>query len=178
VCVAVSQSPTHVILDAIGYAPVGGPTAMSLLPGPARVVDTRSNGGVIAPGVDRCFAVGGQAGVPEDAAGVLLNATAGGYAANGWLTLYPAGQPLRATSTINFDSDEGAIANNAIIKLRTNGQLCAHANQAATQVVVDVVGYLTAGGAGKLTLTSPSVWWIPHRAPAVRRPRVRPAASP
>jgi hypothetical protein len=102
----------------------------------------------------------------------------GGYAANGWLTLYPAGQPLRATSTINFDSDEGAIANNAIIKLRTNGQLCAHANQAATQVVVDVVGYLTAGGAGKLTLTSPSVWWIPHRAPAVRRPRVRPAASP
>jgi hypothetical protein len=78
VCVAVSQSPTHVILDAIGYAPVGGPTAMSLLPGPARVVDTRSNGGVIAPGVDRCFAVGGQAGVPEDAAGVLLNATAGG----------------------------------------------------------------------------------------------------
>jgi hypothetical protein len=85
----------------------------------------------------------------------VLNATAVGYAGNGWLTLYPAGQPLPATSTINFDSDEGAIANNTIVKLGTNGRVCAHAGQAATQLLLDVVGYLTVDGAAKLALIQP-----------------------
>jgi hypothetical protein len=45
------------------------------------------------------------------------------YTTNGWLTLFPNGQGVPSTSTVNFGINEYAIANGAIISLGA-GQVC------------------------------------------------------
>ncbi len=61
---------------------------MPLLGSPIRLVDTRSGtNGQVRPGVDRCFRIAGEAGIPVDAAGAVLNVTAVGYTNDGWLTV-------------------------------------------------------------------------------------------
>jgi hypothetical protein len=152
VCVnvgTVNNAPgsAQVILDATGYLTGLSQAQLALLPQPQRVADTRTSGGPIASGTSRCFAIGGQAGVPSAATGVVVNVTAVQYGAQGWLSLYPAGQPVPATSTLNFDPDEYAIANGTVVGL-TGGQLCVNVgtvNSApgSAQVAIDVVGYLS-----------------------------------
>jgi hypothetical protein len=91
--------------------------------------------------MDRCFPLAGVVGVPASASAVIVNVTAVGYAANGWLTLYPSGQALPATSTVNFDANEYALANGAIMRVGTGGQVCVAAGQNAWYVILDVTGY-------------------------------------
>jgi hypothetical protein len=119
---------------------------VQLLAQPQRLVDSRTSGGAIASGTSRCFDIAGQGGIPSDAAAVALNVTAVGYAAPGWLTVYPAGQPVPATSTLNFDTAEYAMANGAIVRVN-DGQVCVNVGTVgdapgASQVILDVVGYL------------------------------------
>jgi hypothetical protein len=153
VCVHAGQSAAHAVLDVTGYIPTGGATLMPLLPTPVRLIDTRSTGGPIAANASRCFTIAGQGGIPANASGVLLNVTAVGYTASGSLTLFPGGQTLPATSTLNFDARHFAFANNALAKLG-NGQVCVATAQAATQVALDAIGYLTTDGATRLPLLS------------------------
>ena len=73
---------------------------LQLLPQPIRLVDTRTLGqGPIASGASRCFPIAGVGGIPADAAAVVLNVTAVGYGTQGWVTVYPSGQSVPATST-------------------------------------------------------------------------------
>jgi hypothetical protein len=109
-------------------------------------VDTRTGSGPIASGTSRCFPVAGLAGIPADAAAVVLNVTAVGYSTQGWLTAYPAGQPVPATSTLNFDTSEYAMANGAIMRLGAGGQVCVNVGTidsapGSSHVILDVVGY-------------------------------------
>jgi beta-mannanase/chitodextrinase len=152
VCVNAGQTGTNVLLDAVGYIPSASAAMMPLLTSPARLADTRGAGGAIAANTSRCFAVAGQSGIPTTATGVLLNITSVGYTGSGWLTTYPAGQAVPATSTLNFDTREWAIANNTYAKLGTGGQVCVAAGQSASQVIIDAVGYLTADGLVKMPL--------------------------
>jgi hypothetical protein len=119
------------------------------LPAPVRLADTRGSGGSLASGATRCFAVAGQAGIPVDAAAVVLNVTAVNQTTNGWLTVYPNGQPVPATSTLNFATTEYAMANNTIMALGTGGQVCVsvgtvNAAPGSVQVILDATGYLIA----------------------------------
>ena len=139
----------HIILDATGYLPATGLAQLPMLPSPQRVADTRTSGGPLPMGSTRCFAVAGLDGVPSNASGVILNVTAVGYGTQGWLTVFPAGQPLPPTSTLNFDPSEYAIGNAALVRLGTNGQVCVNvgANGGATgssQVILDVMGSFSA----------------------------------
>jgi hypothetical protein len=152
VCVnvgTVNSAPgsSQVILDAVGYLASNALTELPMLTSPARAVDTRTNGGAIASGASRCFTLAGQSGVPANATGVVLNVTAVGYGARGWLTLYPGGGALPPTSTLNFDPSEYAIANGTIVGLGNNGQVCVdvgtvNSAPGASNVLIDVVGYL------------------------------------
>jgi hypothetical protein len=77
----------------------------------------------------------------------MLTVTAVGDTAPGWLTLYPQGQPLPATSTLDFDPSAYAVANGAILPVGSGGQVCVEVgtvNSApgGAQVVLDVSGYL------------------------------------
>jgi hypothetical protein len=144
VCVNAGNSSSNVILDATGYVTSGGAAALPLLTAPQRLVDTRSSGGAIAAGTSRCFTVAPQApGIPSNAAAVVLNVTAVGYGANGWLTVYPNGQSVPATSTVNFDVNENAIANGALVKVGTGGQVCVNAGNTSSNVIIDASGYET-----------------------------------
>jgi hypothetical protein len=76
----------------------------------------------------------------------VLNLTAVGYGRQGWLTAYPAGQAVPATSTLNFDTTEYAMANGAVMAVGTGGQVCVNVgtvNSApgSANIIVDVVGY-------------------------------------
>ena len=131
---------------------------MVLLSSPVRAVDTRTGTGgftgQIQPGSDRCFTVAGVAGVPADASGVVVNLPSVGYGSDGWLTLYPAGQSLPQTSTLNFDTHEYAIANGAMVRLGTSGQVCIDAGASGSCAIVDVTGYVTSVASSSLTLLS------------------------
>ena len=77
----------------------------------------------------------------------MVNVTAVGYSTQGWLTVYPNGQSVPATSTVNFDTSEYAMANGTIIRLGVGGQVCVNvgtlnAAPGNAQVILDVVGYL------------------------------------
>lgn len=146
-------SNSQVILDATGYLPAGGLANMPMLASPQRVVDTRNptGGGPIATGTSRCFQIGGIQGIPSNAVAVILDVAAVGYGTRGWLTIYPSGTPVPATSTLNFDTSEYAMANGAIVRLGSDGQICVNVgtvNSApgGSQVVIDATGYLTIAG--------------------------------
>jgi len=106
------NAPAFAIIDVTGYLTSAGSSSLTLLSNPVRPVDTRIGiGGFTGPivrGTDQCFTLSGVLGIPADAAGVVLNVTGTGYSSNGWLTVYPNGQALPATSTANFDTHEYA----------------------------------------------------------------------
>jgi hypothetical protein len=136
---------SQVILDATGYLTAAGLQQMPMLTSPQRVVDTCPN--PIGTGQTQCFTLAGVAGVPANATGLVLNLTAVGYGTPGWLTGFPAGQVIPATSTVNFDTSEFAIANGAIVGIGSGGQVCVNVGTVASlpgnsQAVIDVVGYL------------------------------------
>lgn len=162
VCVGVgtvNNAPggANVVLDVTGYMTAASALQLPLLTQPQRLVDTRQNGGPIANGQSRCFTVAGQAGIPADATGVILNVAGVGYTSMGWLTLYPAGNAVPSTSTLNVDTHAYAIANGAIARIGTNGQLCVNFGTvgntpAASDVVLDATGYLTSVAATQMPL--------------------------
>src|SRR5262249_44023000 len=105
----------QVILDAMGYLTSAGLQQMPVLAMPQRAVDPRSSGGSIPTATSRCFNAAALAGIPATATGLVINLTAVGYSTRGWLTAYPAGSSVPATSTLNFDPSEFATANEAIV---------------------------------------------------------------
>jgi hypothetical protein len=162
VCVSVgtvgnAPGSSQVIMDATGYVTGPGESLVQLLPQPQRLVDTRASSGPIATGTSSCFAIAGRGGIPSDASGVLLNVAAVHYATQGWLTLYPNGQPVPATSTLNFDPREYAIANGTIVRIGLNGQVCVNVGTVGntpggSQVVLDATGYITSDGQTQVPL--------------------------
>jgi hypothetical protein len=61
--------------------------------------------------------------------------------------VYPNGQGVPQTSTLNFDTTEYAMANGAIMRIGSGGQVCVNVgtiNSApgSSNAILDVVGYL------------------------------------
>ena len=92
-------APTHLVTDTTGWFPTGPFSAR-----PRRaVLDTRGHGatpsttntgaGLVAAGTTIELPVAGRGGIPADADAAVLNVTATGANANGYLTVWPCGQP-------------------------------------------------------------------------------------
>ncbi len=114
---------------------------------PCRVVDTRNANGplggpAIAAGGTRAFPIGGQCGIPTDAAAVSLNVSVTGPTSTGSLTLYPGTATAPLTTTVSYGAGRTQ-ANNSIMGL-VAGQLSVRANQPSgtVHVIIDVNGYL------------------------------------
>ena len=161
VCVAVGTigggGRSDVVLDATGYLTADSPSQLPLLAVPLRLVDTRSAGGPIPTGQSRCFSVAGVPGVPSDAAGVVLNVTAVSHTSRGWLSVYPKGSPVPATSSLNFDPAAYAVANGSLMRLGTDQSVCVSVGTingapGSANVVLDLTGYLTSAGLSDLPL--------------------------
>lgn len=89
---------------------------------PCRAVDTRvpGSGPPLASNVPRAFPMTGVCGVPATARSVSVNVTITGPTGGGFLTFYPANQPVPSTSTINFTAGQTR-ANDAVVTLAIDG---------------------------------------------------------
>jgi trimeric autotransporter adhesin len=117
---------------------------------PGRLVDTRASGvtvdGVLAASGKRGAGsvlevpVTGRGGVPSDASSAVLNVTAVGPDAGGFLTVYPCGVPQPNASNVNYKPGQD-IANAVVTAIGAGGKVCV-ATSAQTDLIVDVNGAL------------------------------------
>lgn len=124
---------------------------------PARLLDTRIGlGGArrLPAGGRIALQVTGRGGVPVGATSAVLNVAAVGPAGPGFLTTFPCTPSRPTASTVNFRAGQ-VIANTTIATLSPSGQVCVYAH-AATDVVVDVTGWLGQGSGSKFTAVGPT----------------------
>jgi hypothetical protein len=113
---------------------------------PCRLADTRQpeDGPALVSSATRQLVLTGKCGVPADARALVLNVTAVGASAAGYLSFAPAGPPF-PTSTVHFKAGD-VRANNAILPLAPDGsgRLSARAlvdDGGAVHLILDVTGY-------------------------------------
>lgn len=138
VCVY-TLAAADVIVDVTGWlepSVTGG-----LTPAPAmRLADTRQTGRLAAGGV---LEIDVPAHAPPGVTGLAVNVTAVAPDGAGYLTAYPCEAARPGTSSVNYAAGE-VRANNAIVAT-PSGRLCVY-TRAATDVVVDLSGYVTPDG--------------------------------
>ena len=152
-----TMSTVDVVVDVLGWYGAGATAGYAPLT-PTRVLDTRDGTGiggqraVVPAGGTAAFTVAGAAGVPADAAGVMLNVTATEEAADGYLTVFPCGGALPPSSSVNYRAGRD-VANQAASGIGAGGQVCV-SSFAPSHVVVDVLGwYGPTAPAGYVPLT-------------------------
>jgi len=112
---------------------------------PARIADSRTGLGLplakLTAGSTTDFVVTGSGGVPSTGVlAVVLNLTTTGATANGYMTVWPAGQPRPGTSGINTHAGERT-ANAVTVKVGAGGKASVFNSAGSTDLVVDISGY-------------------------------------
>jgi hypothetical protein len=134
------------VLGAVSATAQTGPYQFFAVP-PCRIVDTRNpnstNGGpIMGTNSQRDFTVRGNCGIPTSAKAVSLNVTITGATQSSFLTLWPSGGTRPVVSTINFNQNDPALANGAIVGVSTNAtDLSVYNNFGNVHVILDVTGY-------------------------------------
>jgi len=84
----------------------------------------------------------GRCSIPEMATSVAINVTVTEPTAEGHISVYPHGEPLPITSTINYRAGQTR-ANNAVIPLGTGGALAVFLGQSTgtAHFIIDVNGF-------------------------------------
>jgi glucose/arabinose dehydrogenase len=141
-----TQSPAQLVADVDGYLP-GTTTYTPLLP--ARLLETRPglttvDGqamgiGIRPRGTVTTLQVTGRGGVAAGASTVSLSVTVTNPVGAGFVTVYPCGI-IPLASNLNYVAGQ-TVANATIAKLGPGGRVCLF-NSEATDLVVDVSGYL------------------------------------
>ncbi len=150
VCVF-SSAETDLVVDVNGFVPAGGsPSAVV----PARLFESRvgestvdgvlAGGGRVGAGSVTEVVVAGRGGVDVDAAAVVLNVTAVGPSVAGFLTVFPCGSGVPGASNVNFVAGD-VVPNAVVAKVGVGGAVCVFSS-AETDLVVDVNGFVPAGG--------------------------------
>ncbi|MEJ7799838.1 MAG: hypothetical protein WKF60_04915, partial [Ilumatobacter sp.] len=185
VCVFTLE-PVHLVVDVAGSI---GLSVFEPLPEPRRLLETRADeitydrqfagGGLQPNGSTVQLDVAGRVGIPPDATAVVLNVTSTGSSGPGFVTVHPQGTVRPQSSNVNF-TDQRTVANMVVAALGPNGDACLF-NFGATQLVVDVAGWLT-GSPSSASLDSPAAVGEPcpgrsadetadaYRSVTVRRP--------
>jgi uncharacterized protein (DUF1501 family) len=141
---------TDCIVDVMGY--VQADSGSGFLPlVPSRLLDTRTGRG--APparrrGGERIdLVVVGQGGVPTSGVdAVVVNVAALRPSVPGYLSVWPAGTPLPDISNLNYDPGRN-VPNLVVCKVGAGGAISVIANAGELDVIADVVGCFTSGGA-------------------------------
>jgi hypothetical protein len=123
---------------------------------PARLLETRSGPGLttidgrfegrgrLAAGSTVELVVTGRGGVPADGvAAVILNVTAVGPLALGFITAYPCGERRPLAANLNYRPGENR-PNAVLAKVGAGGKVCLY-SKSATDLVVDVNGFVGEG---------------------------------
>ncbi len=148
-----AQGETDVVVDLLGYFDDGTGQGDGWIGiDPVRVLDSRTlTGGWNArlpAGEARKVTVRGVATVPADATAVVANVTATDSDSNSFLSVWPTGLARPGSSNLNFAARE-TIANGVIVPVGADGKLAIATAVGTTHVVIDVVGYFTAGAGSR-----------------------------
>lgn len=133
----------------IGYEPPpidtagsGGGLAIVPIDPPTRPLDTRQPGpqqGKLQADEERVV----ELGLPPGAEGAVINLTITGTETDfGYVSVYRAGIPWPGNSSINWSSPELTAANGVITAVDDQGRIAIRGGEAATHVVIDLVGAL------------------------------------
>jgi hypothetical protein len=119
---------------------------------PQRILDTRpapdNVSGFVGPlgaGDVHDFQVTGLAGVPANAASVVLNVTVTGTTQPSFLTLYPTGAVRPLASNLNWSAAGVTVPNLVTVKIGTGGKVSVYNLAGSAHVVADVAGYYAPG---------------------------------
>lgn len=140
VCLEASAN-TDLIADVSGYFPDG--SGYFPIANPLRVSDSRSGFGPIGPDAVTGLTFASGEVVPADATAVVLNVTATGGLAPGFLTVYPCTVSTPDASNLNYIAGQD-IPNLVIARLSDNSEVCLFAS-ADVHVIADLAGYFPAG---------------------------------
>lgn len=149
-----SQMGGNVVIDVSGWW-ADGPNRFTPIE-PTRADDTRelSPPAKLPADAVRAIDIAGRV-VPEDAVSVTVNLAAVAPETNGFLVVYPCGQPVPLASNLNFVAGENravsAIVELGSIDAAARGKVCVSGN-AETHVLLDVTGYIAPSSS-----TSPDV---------------------
>lgn len=144
-----SPGTVHLVADVAGWFAAGqvSEAGMTATVTPTRIVDTRAAGGTLAPDSTRTLLVAGANQVPAQVAAVVVNVTVTDSTADGYLAASADGSSR--VSTLNFTPGHPA-ANAAIVPVAPDGTIAVrHASPGTSHLVVDLIGYVTAGQATK-----------------------------
>ncbi|MHB8262886.1 MAG: S53 family peptidase [Acidimicrobiales bacterium] len=156
-----SSAVANAVLDVSGYFTGSSSTASgsdTVAMSPVRICDTRSgnpsdlsgsqaqcNGHTLASGKELSVKVLGVGGVPSSGvSAVMMNLTALGGAAQGYLSVDPSSIPPR-TSNVNWDAPDTISPNFAIAVPDSSGYITIYNGSAGSvNVLVDICGYFMA----------------------------------
>ena len=138
---------THLIVDIMGWYPT---TSDFVSLSPARLADTRPGNatvdgqgpkGAVAGGTSIDVATLGRAGLPASGVGaVALNVTVTQPSAQGWITVWPTGQPRPLASNLNYTAGL-TVPNMVIARVGTDGNISLYNNTGTTHLIVDIMGW-------------------------------------
>jgi hypothetical protein len=141
-----STGTVHIIADLAGYYAHSTGLPFNAVT-PVRVLDTRSGVGAPKAAVPAHGTLTLNPGAAGGAVPVVLNVTVTGGKANGFLTVYPHGQPRPLASSLNWST--GQTVANAVIVAAGDGSVSIYNGSGATvQVVVDRNGEFGPGARG------------------------------
>jgi len=144
-----SLGNTDLVADVVGYFKPGDATGGTFHPlSPTRVLDTRPASGhqvfpALGSGQHQDLIVANGSVVPSAASSVLVNLTATGVTADGYLTAYPtATEPNNPplASNLNFTAGQ-TVPNLASIKVGLAGKISIFNFVGSADVVVDLAGW-------------------------------------
>jgi hypothetical protein len=115
---------------------------------PARILNTRPNGppvggttGPIANGQSFDLQVTGAGGVPADATAVVMNVTYADAAADGFITVWPAGAARPNASNLNTVKNGPPTPNLVTVQLGAGGRISLYNFGGNVNLIGDVAGY-------------------------------------
>jgi hypothetical protein len=139
-----AETDTDLVVDVLGsFGPYGGKvTAIT----PERLMDSRTGVGTraakFAPFETRSVQIAGQGSIPSWATGVIANVTAANTTSIGYLTAWPTGNAQPLASNLNFMPGQ-TVPNLVMLKLGAGGQLSIFNELGTTDVIVDVMGFVS-----------------------------------
>ena len=156
-----TSTAADVVVDVQGYVTTAAAaTADTFTPvSPRRIADTRSRLGGLHPfgtGERQDLDVRGLGLLPDDAVAVVATITEAAASARTYLTAWSGTGSKPTVSNVNADRGQ-IVANRVLLPLAANGFAALYNNNGRTDVVVDVVGYVSPSPTGSYyTPTGPT----------------------
>lgn len=146
-----SSGTTHVVADLEGYYSADGTSGYNPV-AQKRLLDTRKTKTPIPAGGSIRLDLG--ADYPGISAAVL-NVTAVDTTGNGYVTAYPDGGAVPATSNVNYLTGQ-TLPNEVVVQVGPDGYVdFADSGKGSTDLLVDISGYFTVGSGAKFVPITP-----------------------